>query len=171
MSKQEPWEYMDDNVVLFWGGVLSNWFQSPFEIDGTVYNCVEQFMMRRKAVVFGDTMVEQQIMATTNPREQKMLGRKVANFVQADWEACCLEEVLPGILAKFEQNEALRQLLISTGSRVIAEASPMDKIWGIGLAPDDVDARDPANWQGKNYLGELLMVARDSLRILDAHRN
>lgn len=164
MSKQEPWEYMDDNVVLFWGGVLSNWFKSPFEIDGMKYNCVEQFMMRRKAVVFGDHVTEQLIMLNGNPREQKMLGRQVKNFDQKTWEACCLEEVLPGILAKFGQNESLRQLLLSTGNRIIAEASPYDRIWGIGLAPDDPAARDPAKWQGKNYLGELLMVARNWYR-------
>ena len=171
MAKDQPWEYMDDNVVLFWGGVLSNWFKSPFEIDGAVYNCVEQFMMRRKAVVFGDYATEQLIMLNGNPREQKMLGRQVKNFDQEKWEECCLEEVLPGIMAKFEQDESLRQLLLSTGDRIIAEASPYDRIWGIGLAPDNPDARDPMNWRGKNYLGELLMVARASLKDNNAHSN
>jgi ribA/ribD-fused uncharacterized protein len=164
MAKEQPWEYMDDNIVLFWGGILSNWYKSPFDIDDMQYNCVEQFMMYRKAMVFGDGVTAQMIMQNGNPREQKMLGRKVQNFDAAVWEACCLEEVLPGILSKFGQNESLKELLLSTGNRIIAEASPYDAIWGIGLGVEDPDALDPAKWQGKNYLGELLMVARDWYR-------
>lgn len=164
MSKQQPWEYEDDEIVLFWAGPLSNWHKASFVIDGITYNCVEQHMMAEKAREFDDPNSEQLIMSNPNPREQKMLGRKVKNFDPTVWTDCCLERCLPGIQAKFDQNESLAGLLLATGTKVIAEASPYDRIWGIGLGPDDIRARDQTQWDGTNFLGELLMVVRDKLQ-------
>ena len=161
---KKPWEFENSEMVLFWGGVLSNWYKSDFEVDGTTYNSVEQHMMAEKARQFNDTASLELIMASTNPRDQKMLGRGVAGFDATVWTGCCLERCLPGIRAKFMQNESLAGLLQGTGSKVIAEASPYDKIWGIGLAPDDPLALDQANWAGANFLGELLMIVRDEIR-------
>jgi hypothetical protein len=93
-----------------------------------------------------------------------MLGRGVAGFDKKVWTECCMEKCLPGVRAKFVQNEALSGLLQGTGKKVIAEASPYDKIWGIGLAPDNPLALDQANWNGTNFLGKLLMVVRDEIR-------
>jgi ribA/ribD-fused uncharacterized protein len=164
MTDKAPWEYEDDNVVLFWGGILSNWYKSDFVVDNMTYNCVEQYMMVQKARVFNDPTSEQLIMAEKSPRAQKLLGRKVKGFDAEIWAECCLELVLPSVQAKFEQNESLGQLLLATRDKIIAEASPYDKIWGIGLSPDDLRARDPKNWDGGNYLGEILMIVRDKLR-------
>lgn len=163
MSKDSPWEYEDDHVVLFWGGILSNWYRSEMTVDGIVYNCVEQHMMAEKAREFNDPASEQLIMTTAHPREQKALGRKVTGFDQQQWKDCCLERVLPGISAKFQQSPALAEMLLSTQDKKIAEASPYDVIWGIGLSSDDLRARDPLQWQGANFLGELLMIVRDEL--------
>jgi ribA/ribD-fused uncharacterized protein len=164
MSKDAPWEYEDDNVVLFWGGILSNWYRSDMTVDGIVYNSVEQHMMVAKAREFNDPASELLIMAAAHPRQQKNLGRKVKNFDPQVWKDCCLERCLPGISAKFQQNASLAGLLLSTQDKKIAEASPYDVIWGIGLSPENIRARDPKQWQGTNYLGELLMIVRDELR-------
>lgn len=170
MSKKvKTWEYEDDNFVLFWGGVLSNWHLSKFSIGGVEYNSVEQFMMQQKAREFSDLNVERMIMNSRNPKEQKQFGRIVANFDAQHWMDVCLERVLPGVLAKFEQNEELKLLLLSTGKKVLAEASPYDKIWGIGLQYDDPRALNEDTWQGTNYLGELLMIVRSSLAITKEH--
>jgi ribA/ribD-fused uncharacterized protein len=158
------WEYMDENVVLFWSGVLSNWYKSDFNVDGVTYNCVEQYMMQQKAIVFGDIATAAAIMATKSPKNQKALGRAVSNFDATRWSACCQAEVYPGIYSKFKQNNVLQELLLSTGNRIIAEASPFDTVWGIGLAPDNPLALDQKNWRGTNYLGQLLMLAREHLR-------
>jgi ribA/ribD-fused uncharacterized protein len=164
MSKDVPWEYEDDNVVLFWGGILSNWYRSEMTVDGIVYNCVEQHMMVAKAREFNDLDSERLIMATAHPRQQKSLGRKVNNFDPLIWKDCCLERCLPGVSAKFHQSPALAGMLLTTQNKKIAEASPYDIVWGIGLSPDNISARDPKQWQGTNYLGELLMIVRDELR-------
>lgn len=164
MTKTTPWEYEDDNVVLFWGGILSNWLVINFEVDGVKYTSVEQHMMAEKARHFSDTSSLSKIMAEHNPRQQKLFGRHILNFDADEWKDVCVERCYPGIKAKFAQNESIKQLLLSTGTKRIAEASPYDRIWGIGLSPTDVRARDEANWQGANLLGEILMLVREELR-------
>jgi ribA/ribD-fused uncharacterized protein len=152
------------DFVLFWRGWPSQWFRSAFELDGVAYNCCEQFMMAEKARVFGDADAEQAILATKSPKEQKTLGRNVRGFDAARWNAVCRGVVYRANLAKFEQNANLRQLLLATGHRTIVEASPVDTIWGVGLAQDDPRVLDRAQWQGTNWLGVALMQARDELR-------
>lgn len=158
-----PWEFENDEMILFWGGVFSNWFSSDFTVHGTEYSSVEQFMMAEKARFFGDLDALDEIMATHNPRKQKEIGRRVQNFDADAWMERCREVVYPGILAKFDQNPDLLAFLRESGDRVIAEASPYDRIWGIGLAPNDARATDQANWNGQNFLGELIMRARKEL--------
>src|ERR1051325_10088307 len=124
----------DHRFLFFWGGPFSQWAKYPFEIDGKTYVTCEQFMMAEKARLFGDTEMESSILATSNPRQQKAFGRKVRGFDQAKWEAAREEIVYRANLAKFSQHEDLRQMLLDTGDRTIAEASPNDSIWGIGMA-------------------------------------
>jgi len=157
------WEYEDDKIILFWGGVLSNWYKSDFICDNTQFNCVEQYMMRKKAIVFGDYDAAKKVMSTKDPRKQKAIGRTVRNFDGDVWLEKCREEVYPGIRAKFTQNDKLGDLLRGTGAKVIAEASPYDKIWGIGLSTNDKRAQNQSFWQGLNILGELLMKARKDI--------
>ena len=164
MMDNKHWEYEDTDMILFWNGIFSNWYPASFVIEGVEYNCVEQYMMAEKARFFNDTEIEQKIMEARLPGNQKGLGRKVQNFDADAWMAVCREKVLPGIIAKFKSHPSLKKLLLQTGDKIIAEASPVDKIWGIGLAPDDTKAQDQANWDGLNILGELTMEARRQLK-------
>ena len=152
--------------VMFWKppNPFGQWTISPFEIDGLNYVCAEQYMMAEKARLFGDYEISQQIMATESPREQKKLGKKVSGFKDEVWNAERSNIVVRGNIAKFSQNELLREKLLETGELRMVEASPLDKIWGIGLAANDPKAYDPNSWRGLNLLGNALEKVRDHLR-------
>ena len=87
----------------------------------------------------------------------------VENFDEETWIAHREAIVLEGSIHKFSQHPDLRTFLLSTGDRVLVEASPVDPIWGIGLAADDPRATDPGKWRGLNLLGFALMKTRDLL--------
>lgn len=146
-------------------GYMSQWYISPMTIDGVTYNCCEQFMMAEKARKFNDTAALAAIMGETDPFKQKKLGRAVKNFVKEEWDAACRPVVYRGNLAKFEQNDELKKLLLATGDAILVEASPVDRIWGIGLAPNHPSVCDPTKWRGTNWLGEAIMQVRTSLRM------
>jgi len=150
-------------LVLFWKppGPFGQWTPSPFEIRGVTYNCAEQYMMAEKARLFEDTLTEARIMASGRPREQRKLGRRVAGFVAEQWEAERCRIVFEGNVAKFTQDLELKEALLATGERTLVEASPMDRIWGIGFAANAEEAHDPKQWNGLNLLGEVLMEVRD----------
>ena len=150
--------------VLFWNGWPSQWYPSVFDVDGVSYSCAEQFMMAEKARLFGDEETRKLILAADHPAAQKALGRAVTPFDEARWTGACREIVFRGNIAKFEQNAELRDLLLATGDKTLVEASPKDRIWGIGLAADDPRATNRSAWRGKNWLGEALMRARAELR-------
>lgn len=152
-------------MVLFWKppGPFGQWTESPFECDGRHYYCAEQFMMAEKARLFGDSQIAQAIIETRDPREQKKLGRKAKGFDENIWQAHRVEIVVRGNIAKFSQNTHMKQILLATGSRRLVEASPLDKIWGIGLAADHPDAYNVERWQGLNLLGLALEIVRDRL--------
>ncbi len=152
-----------DGYVFFWSGWPSQWYPARFAVDRVTYSCTEQYMMAEKARLFGDGDTLRQILATTNPAEQKALGRCVTPFDEARWTAKCREVVYRGNLAKFGQNDDLRALLLATGTKTLVEASPKDRIWGIGLAADDPRATKRSAWRGKNWLGEELMRVRAEL--------
>lgn len=152
-----------NKFTFFWqsGSPFSNWFPSVFTHDGVEYNCSEQYMMHKKALLFGDTEVAQLIMEQTSPRAQKMLGREVRGFDDQVWKEQCIEIMVDGCLSKFEQLPELGKQLLATGDTTIVEASPYDKVWGIGMTEDDPRATDPSQWQGQNLLGHVLMEVRD----------
>lgn len=145
-------------------GCLSQWWPAYFEVDGVGFSTAEHYMMWRKAMVFGDHQVAEQILAAPHPHAAKTLGRQVAGFDQAAWEAQRYGIVVAGNLAKFVQHDRLCAYLVGTGERVLVEASPVDRVWGIGLAADDPRASDPRRWQGPNLLGFALMEVRETLR-------
>lgn len=158
------------DFTLFWNGPLSQWISSPFEIDGVDYNCAEQFMMASKACLFGDEDTLEMIMDAEDPKTQKELGRQVANFDKDVWEADedngypkCWNIVWQGNMAKFSQNPHLLRLLLATGESLLVEASPYDRIWGVGLRASDPRIMNRENWQGSNWLGEVLTVVRSFL--------
>jgi len=158
--------------VFFWGaesrgGVgaecLSQWYPSPFTVEGTTYATAEHFMMAGKARLFGDEKAAERVVAAATPAEAKNLGRQVRGFDSAVWDAHRVGIVVAGNVAKFAADPALLAYLLGTGDRVLVEASPLDRIWGIGLRRDDERARTPSTWRGLNLLGFALMTARDEL--------
>lgn len=149
--------------TFFWHGPFSQWHPSIFCVDGIRYYCAEQYMMAQKAVIFNDYQTLSKIMSTRNPKEQKALGRKVTGFDSDIWEHICQDIVYRGNLAKFSQNDSLRVELLKTVGTALVEASPYDKVWGIGLGPEDPLRLDPSNWKGTNYLGLCLMRVREAL--------
>ncbi|WP_083646887.1 NADAR family protein [Kitasatospora sp. CB01950] len=146
-------------------GSLSQWWPSPFTVDGVEYATAEHWMMAGKARLFGDEESVPRILRARTPAEAKKLGRLVDGFDQDAWEAHRFELVVAGSVAKFGQDERLRDYLLRTGSRVLVEASPLDRIWGIGLAADDERANSPSQWRGLNLLGFALMEARARLAV------
>ena len=172
MASTEP----NAKFIFFWGekpdpkGVtetcLSQWYNVAFEVDGVKFHTAEQFMMAQKAILFNDREVYEEIMAADNPREYKKLGRKIRNFDPVVWDSKKFEIVVEGNKAKFSQNEDLKQYLLSTGSSFLVEASPYDKIWGIGLYPSQAAKGTVEDWKGQNLLGAALMEVRDWLRTL-----
>lgn len=154
-----------DSYVFFWkGSIYSQWYPSPFELDGMKFNCAEQWMMVNKALLFGDEKMALKIMKTSSPAEQKRLGRKVAGFDFFMWEQHAKEIVYRGNYAKFTQDVDLKQRLLSTGSRKFVEASPVDFLWGIGLYESDAKNIPETEWPGKNWLGIVLTRLRDDLK-------
>lgn len=150
------------SYLFFWKGPFSQWFKSPFEVDGVKFNTAEQYMMYSKAMLFDDKEVADAIMRTTNPREQKALGRQVRGFDLDTWNTHARYFVTKGNIAKFTSTEELKNILLDTGDKVLVEASPEDRIWGIGYA-EDVALENKADW-GTNWLGLCLMEARDEIR-------
>lgn len=143
---------------------LSQWWPAEFVFDGSRYPTAEHFMMAEKARLFGDPETRDAILATSHPGAAKRLGRQIRNFDERRWDAERFEIVVRGNEAKFAQNPALREFLLNTGERVLVEASPVDRIWGIGLAADDLRSERPGEWQGANLLGFALMEVRRRLR-------
>jgi ribA/ribD-fused uncharacterized protein len=154
---------MKSNYVFFWNGIYSQWYKAPMTIDGVNYNCCEQYMMHQKALTFGDTETAALVMKTENPKDQKALGRQVKNFDKAKWDTVSIGIVFKGNYAKFSQNVELGDELLSTGNKILVEASPYDTIWGIGMGEKEPGINDPANWKGLNLLGWSIMLVRKEL--------
>lgn len=160
--------------LLFWGhrpepdgrighGSLSQWWPSEFTLDGEVFRSAEHWMMAGKARLFGDEETRARVLACRTPAEAKELGRLVRGFEEQRWADERFELVVQGNVMKFGQNDALRRYLLGTAQRVLVEASPLDRLWGIGLAADHDDATRPQRWPGLNLLGFALMEARARL--------
>ncbi len=120
-------------------------------------------MMAEKARLFGDAAARRKILATGSPSRAKAIGRTVARFDEGTWVAHRHAFVVAGNSAKFSQNPGLKSFLLSTKRRVLVEASPADRIWGIGLDEDSPDAARPQRWRGLNLLGFALMEVRERL--------
>lgn len=154
----------DENVVFFYGGAFSQFYKTVFVVDGVRFSCAEQFMMYNKAVMFDDMHAANEIMKEERPFMMQKWGRTVQNFDQGLWDVHKLAIVTKGNLAKFSQNASLQQKLLSTGENIIAEASPYDKIWGIGMDVQKAKKSPKKEWPGHNLLGKALMDVRSKLR-------
>ena len=142
-------------------GYLSNWYKSSFVIEDITFSSIEQYMMHRKAVLFGDTEIAGRILGTDNPAKIKALGREVKNYNDTIWSGMRQIIVFEGLYAKFEQNSKLRGMLLSTEDAILAECAMNDKIWGIGLSIYDKRRFEMSEWKGQNLLGFSLMCIRD----------
>ena len=161
--------------LFFWGhqpmkdycvnkSCFSQWFERSFKHNSIHYPTAEHWMMAEKARLFKDEYTLAKIVNCRTPAQAKKLGRSVQGFDQTTWEAYRSEIVVRGNLLKFKQHEDLWDFLNNTKDRVLVEASPMDRIWGIGLASDAPGIEYPGNWRGLNLLGYALMETRDRLR-------
>lgn len=160
--------------LFFWGhtspddgrvdaSCLSQWFPCRFEVDGMVYSCAEQYMMAEKSRIFKDEEMLAAIMAEKHPKKMKEYGRAVKNFDKDVWDNQCYELVRTGNLAKFHQNREIMEFLTKLKGRILVEASPYDRIWGIGMGRQNPDAENPMKWKGANLLGFALTEVRDIL--------
>ncbi|MFP2959750.1 NADAR family protein [Myxococcus sp. 1LA] len=142
---------------------FSQWHPSEFVVDGVQYLCAEQYMMAGKARLFGDEETLASILKSKSPKTQKALGRKVRGFDNARWEKARERIVYEGNRAKFTQSPELLKALLATAGTELVEASPMDRVWGVGLAEEDPRIHHPAKWRGLNLLGKVLTKLREDL--------
>lgn len=143
---------------------FSQWFPSPFVVEGVRYLTAEHWMMAGKARLFDDATSLQAILECGTPAEAKRLGRQVRGFVESTWAAQRSGLVLRGNVEKFSQHTDLWAVLDATGEDVLVEAAPQDTIWGIGLGRAHANVGVPGRWKGLNLLGFALMEARRVLR-------
>ena len=162
------------DYVMFWENLedpgkvtkpcLSNWYECSFYVGGTKFFTTEQYMMAQKALLFGDKTIYDEIMKAHDPKTFKSLGKEVRHFNPTFWDENKCRIVFEGNLAKFSQNPKLKEFILSTKDAVLVEASPLDKIWGIGLNRENKDSQNPNLWKGENNLGFTLMEVRDAIK-------
>lgn len=193
---------MNNKFTFFWytSSPFSQWHPSPFTVKDIVFTSAEQFMMYSKAVLFGDSIIADEILAlnktvlddgddyilkryaegqlstaeilkdknlkkiwTESQNKIKSLGKKVKNYNEEVWVQNRELIVEEGNFAKFDQNQQLKQSLLNTKGTILVEASPYDKIWGIGLKENDIKAQNEETWEGLNLLGKLLTMIRERM--------
>ncbi len=157
-----------NDITLFFRkeSFLSNFHPANFKIENTVYNCSEQYYQARKAEFYNDDETLSKIMATDIPMVQYKLGKSVKGYKEHKerWYAGpALKAMEKGTCEKFNQNPHLLEALKDTGDKTLAEASPFDTFWGIGLGINHPHAGEKSRWSGENKLGNLLTALRDSL--------
>ncbi len=123
--------------------------------------------MYHKAMAMGDTPSAERVLDARSPQEAKNIGRTVSNWDEAKW---CRERegiMFNGLWLKTNQHEDVKRLLLGTTGKLLAEASPYDKVWGIGLSKDDERAGDRDKWKGSNLLGKAWIRVRELLLLLE----
>jgi ribA/ribD-fused uncharacterized protein len=147
------------------GAVFSQFYPSAFvDGSGVSYNCAEQYMMSHKALTFDDKITHAKIMAATDPKVIKALGRETKNFDDRIWDGVKFDIVVEGNRLKFTQNPDLQEILMETIGKTLVEASPYDKVWGIGLSEATAKKMSSNKWPGENLLGLALMKVRDEIK-------
>lgn len=168
------------DFIFFWGHTnksnsvnktcFSQWYtdSGEFQDNDFVYGSCEHYMMLHKLLLMNgnnhsDPMVDKILEAVTT-KEVKALGRKIKNWDEKKWNAEKFNIVVQGNLLKFSQDEELKEYLLSTGDKILVEASPFDPNWGIGLDSHAPNVDNPNTWKGDNLLGYALMEVRDKLK-------
>lgn len=149
-----------NKYTFFWSGPFSNWAFSPFVYKGVQFTSSEQAMMWEKAILFNDNVHAKKILKTNQPNEQKAYGRLIEGYDDAAWSAVRYDLVVDILRHKFTQSRKMREALMDTANTILVEASPVDRIWGIGLAENDARAHDEKTWLGLNLLGKALTQVR-----------
>lgn len=175
ISEYEQLQKQDKNLdyLFFWGHkkakdgslsktIFSQWWEKEFSVNEINYPTAEHFMMAEKARLFDDDDILEEILKAKTPAEAKKLGRKVKNFDDKLWLENRFKIVVEGNYHKFSDPD-YKAFLLGTGNKIIVEASPVDTIWGIGLAQDSSKIYNPNTWRGLNLLGFALMEVRDKL--------
>ncbi|KAF8882171.1 hypothetical protein CPB84DRAFT_1851336 [Gymnopilus junonius] len=171
-----------DDYVFFWKtnevhGWGSQWYHSPFTAkvvfeegdkeEEVKFATAEHWMMVQKALLFKDAEVAREVLEVEGTGQKDMtyvksLGRKVRNFDEEKWVEARERIVLEGNLLKFSQNQELGEKLVATGDKQIVEASPRDRIWGVGFGEKNA-LEERTRW-GLNLLGKALESTRGRLR-------
>lgn len=156
---------LEERRIFFWGGMFSQWANCKFTDPSynKEFNCAEQYMMYGKALTFQDGVAMRAVMEEKDPRNQKAIGRTIIGYDDEIWKEVRFDIVKRGNYFKFTQNPAWKELLIFTDGYELVEASPYDKIWGVGLGEDNPLILDPANWEGENLLGKSIDAAREQI--------
>lgn len=159
---------INNGMILFWKSCYSQWYQTEFkDKNGLKFYNAEQFMMYHKAKLFNDIEAMRKIINEKNPRILKEYGRQVSNYVEDVWVQAREEVVILGNYYKFTQNDIILKELMSSIDKELVEASPVDRIWGIGLSELDDRCLDKSKWRGLNLLGKCLMRVRDILKSIN----
>lgn len=163
-----------DKYVFFWGGIFSNWanvpegikFTNPNTGENMTFESSEQLFMYLKACYFGDSEIAKKILETRSPKEAKSLGRKVRGFNEGLWEKAREEKMMIALKYKLASWPLFQAELLNEDykGKTFVEASPYDKIWGIGLGEDNPEVNNKSSWRGLNLLGKLLTELRDSIK-------
>lgn len=164
--KQKHWERETDTHIYFWRGALSNWHSCEFQHEGHTFQNSEQAFMWEKAMYFEDYDIADKILKTPNPRENKKLGRQVKNFNTEIWMTLSFGIMAYVNKSKWTSSKKMKKLLLSTGDKILVEASPYDKIWGVGLESTNDLILNEGNWEGMNLLGKALMETRKVIKTL-----
>lgn len=147
---------MQVKYKFFWNSdsYFSNWYKCKFTVNGITFNCAEQYMMYQKAILFDDKHIARRILNEVSPAEQKRLGREIKKFDHFIWNNVKKDIVKKGLYQKFAQNPKLKDYLLKHKGYIMVEASPYDRIWGIGYQENN--ALDNINNWGENLLGKIL---------------
>lgn len=159
--------------VFFWGpgeahlpkACFNQWHPAKFEHRDLIFANAEQAMMAEKAFLFQDYDTLEEILECESPRAVKALGRLVQNYDDATWAKVRLHQVVGINYQKFKQNPTMLAALLATGDAILVEASPVDRIWGIGMKEGTSGILDPRKWKGQNLLGEALMIVRERFQM------
>lgn len=157
-------ERITDKYVFFYKSRIANWHMCQFKYKSITFFNTEQAFMWEKAIFFGDMETAKKIVETPKPSENKALGRQVKNFNTEKWSSVSFDIMVDVNYAKFSQDRHSKELLLSTGDKVLVETNPADSIWGIGLHWSNDDVLNESKWQGENLLGKALMVVRERLK-------
>lgn len=159
-----------DEYVFFYKDWLSNYQKTNFTVEwkGTTYtfSSTEKGFMYIKAITFGDLATASKIMKTDDPNQCRKLGRQVKGYKDSEWEKIRYDVFYTLNWAKYNQDKELQKKLLDPqfDGKKFVEASPIDKIWGIGYAENNPNIEYAQIYWGKNYLGRILTNIRKRLK-------